>query len=438
MTARSPVDPLSVINRKRAGGRLTDPEITDMVTGYMTGQIPDYQAAAWLMAIACQGMDTEEATALTRAMSGPTRLHSWAGAFVADKHSTGGVGDKTTLVLAPLLAAVGIPMAKMSGRGLGHAGGTIDKLAAIPGLRLPDTPISIHDTLRTVGFALTGHTPDLAPGDHALYQLRDVTGTVESIPLIAASIMSKKIAAGAALVVLDVKTGNGALLRDHADALTLAQLMVDIGTRAGLTTRAVVSDMNQPLGHAIGNALEVAEAITALRGHHIPGLVPLVLHLAAVIAGHAWPHRTTDDIRTQLTAALTDGQALAAFRRWIAHHGGDTTVIDHPDRLPHAADVITVTALEAGWVRHIDTKVLGHISQHLGAGRTQLHQPIDLAVGLWLHVHIGQHVTAGAPLIDLHLPAAPGDIDALHRQATAAITIGDTPTDAPRLIHRSL
>ncbi|BCJ61585.1 pyrimidine-nucleoside phosphorylase [Micromonospora endophytica] len=390
------------------------------------------------MAIACQGMDAEEAVALTQAMIGPTRLHVRAGAFVADKHSTGGVGDKTTLVLAPLLAAVGIPLAKMSGRGLGHAGGTIDKLAAIPELRLPDTPIGIQDALRTVGFAIAGQTPDLAPGDHALYQLRDVTGTVESIPLIAASIMSKKIAAGASLVVLDVKTGSGALLHDQADALTLAQLMVDIGARVGLTTRAVVSDMNQPLGHAIGNALEVAEAIAALRGQHIPGLVPLVLHLATLIAIEAWPHRTPDEIREELTAALSDGRAHTALRRWVDHHGGDPVVIDRPDRLPRAAEVTTVTAPVAGWVSNIDTKALGYLSQYLGAGRTRLHQPIDSAVGLWLHVHIGQHVTAGAPLIDLHLPAASADVDDLHRKATEAVAVSSTATDSPPLIHYSL
>jgi pyrimidine-nucleoside phosphorylase len=430
-------DILNAINRKRDGGELSTEQIDAAVHGYLSGAIPDYQMAALLMAIACRGMTSRETVALTHTLAGPTRLRLGNDRFVADKHSTGGVGDKTTLVLVPLLAAVGIRVAKMSGRGLEHAGGTIDKLEAITGLRLPGTAAEMRAALAATGFAITGQTDDLAPGDGALYRLRDVTGTVESIPLIAASIMSKKIAAGASALVLDVKTGSGALTANPDDALHLAELMVDIGAGAGLPTRAVVSAMDQPLGHAVGNALEVAEAIAALRGEPVPGLVPLTLHLAGLLAQQAWPHRPPDDIYQELTAALHDGRALAALRRWVAHHGGDTTQIDHPDRLPRTARIETVTAPVGGWIARIDAATLGRACQQLGAGRTRLDQPIDHAIGLRLHAGVGQQIAAGAPLLDLHL-SIDADTGHIAGQVLAAITVTDGPVPPPPLILHTL
>ncbi|MGC4851864.1 thymidine phosphorylase [Micromonospora sp. DT4] len=428
---------LDAINHKRGGGQLSAGQIEAAVHGYLTDAVPDYQMAALLMAIACRGMTSSETVALTQTLAGPTRLRLGDERFVADKHSTGGVGDKTTLVLAPLLAAVGVPVAKMSGRGLEHAGGTIDKLEAITGLRLPGTAAQMRAALAATGFAITGQTGDLAPGDGALYRLRDVTGTVESIPLIAASIMSKKIAAGASALVLDVKTGSGALTASPDDALHLAKLMVDIGTGAGLPTRAVVSAMDQPLGHAVGNALEVAEAIAALRGEPVPGLVPLTLHLAGLLAQQAWPNRSPEDIHQELTGTLHDGRAFTALRRWVAHHGGDTTQIDHPDRLPQAARIETVTAPVGGWIARIDAATLGRTCQLLGAGRTRLDQPINHAVGLRLRIGVGRQIGAGAPLLDLHLPAD-ADADHITGQVLAAITVTDTAVPQPPLILHTL
>ncbi|MEU8216758.1 thymidine phosphorylase [Micromonospora taraxaci] len=439
MTATgSHIDPLTVINRKRRGDRLTDTDITGIVESYLAGDIADYQMAAWLMAVACRGMDPAETSALTQALIGPARLHLGATTFVADKHSTGGVGDKTTLVLAPLLASLGIPVAKMSGRGLGHAGGTIDKLEAIPGLRLPQSHTQFRHALHTVGLAMTGHTADLAPGDQALYRLRDVTGTVESLPLIAASIMSKKIAAGASAVVLDVKAGSGALLHRLEDALDLATMMVAIGQQADLPTRAVVSNMDQPLGRAVGNTLEVAEAIAALKGEPVPDLVPLVLHLGGLLAAQAWPDRQLTDIRATMVAALGDGRALTSFRRWVGHHGGNVDLIDHPEWLPRAARIETLTASTSGWVSHVDAAVLGSLAQHLGAGRTRLNQAIDHTVGLRLHARVGDRITAGARLVELHLPVACPNLDHITQLALSAFTITEVAVPMPSLIHHTL
>lgn len=435
----SPV--VDLIDRTRTGRPLTGQQIHTLVAGHLAGDVPDYQMSAWLMAVACQGLSTPETVALTEALAGRHRLRlaTAVGRFVVDKHSTGGVGDTTTLALAPLLVAAGVPVAKMTGAGLGHAGGTVDKLAAIPGLRLPATRAEFLASLAGTGLALAGQTPDLAPGDGALYRLRDVTGTVAAVPLIAASIMSKKIAVGASALVLDVKTGPVAVLPDPHDTNRLARLMTDIGAGVGLPTTTVISDMSQPVGPAIGNALEVAAALTVLHGKHVPGLSDLVLTLATEAAAHAWPGRDPDTVRTDLLACLHNGQALSVLRNWVARHGGDPAVIDYPDRLPAAAQRLTVQADTDGWIAGIDAAALGRLARDLGAGRTRLDTPIDPAVGLRLHARVGDPVTAGQPLIELHLPTAPPAAPhTLANRACAAVTITDRPAPRPPLIHHIL
>ncbi|MFD5616473.1 thymidine phosphorylase [Kitasatospora sp. NPDC127060] len=430
---------LDCITATRAGRPLGEAAITGLVTGYLDGRVPDYQLAAWLMAVTCNGLTLEDTTALTRVLAATGQqlnLRELA-PFVADKHSTGGIGDNTTLVLVALLAAVGIPVGKLTGRSLGHHGGTVDKLEAISGLRLPADADEFTKALTATGIGLTGQSDHLAPGDGALYALRDVTGTVDSIPLIASSIMSKKLAAGASACVLDVKTGPGAVLTDPAQTLELARLMVDIGNQAHLPTRAVISDMSQPLGYAIGNALEVAEAVHALSGRHVPGLTDLTLALAELIATQAWPNHTTDQIRHRLHTALADGSALAALRRWVEHLGGDARQIDAPALLP-AADVrLPVTAPAGGTVHRIDGDELGRIAAELGAGRARADSPVDPAVGIQLHVRVGDPVRSGDPVAELHLRTA-HDQAVLLERAAAAFTVADGPAAAPPLIHHTI
>ncbi|MFJ8478468.1 thymidine phosphorylase [Kitasatospora sp. NPDC094011] len=430
---------LDCIAATRTGRPLGEAAITGLVGGYLDGSVPDYQLAAWLMAVACNGLALDDTTALTRvlARSGQQlNLRSLA-PFIADKHSTGGIGDNTTLVLVPLLAAVDIPVGKLTGRSLGHHGGTVDKLESISGLRLPADADEFTKSLASTGIGLTGQSDHLAPGDGALYALRDVTATVDSIPLIASSIMSKKLAAGASACVLDVKTGPGAVLTDPVQTLELARLMVDIGNRAGLPTRAVISDMSQPLGYAIGNALEVAEAVRALSGRHVPGLTDLVLALAELIAAQAWPDRAPDQIRRCLHAALADGSALAALRRWVEHLGGDVRQIDDPTLLP-AADVrLAVTAPTGGTVHRIDGDELGRLAAELGAGRARADSPVDPAVGIHLHVRVGDRVRAGQQMAELHLRAA-HDQAALLQRTAAAFTVADGPAPVPPLIHHTI
>ncbi|GHH80475.1 thymidine phosphorylase [Kitasatospora indigofera] len=430
---------LDCITAARTGRPLGEAAITGLIADYLDGSVPDYQLAAWLMAVACNGLAVEDTVTLTRVLAATGQqlnLRDLA-PFVADKHSTGGIGDNTTLVLVPLLAAVGIPVGKLTGRSLGHHGGTVDKLESISGLHLPADAAEFTKSLAATGIGLTGQSDHLAPGDGALYALRDVTGTVDSIPLIASSIMSKKLAAGTSACVLDVKTGPGAVLTDPTATLELARLMVDIGNRAGLPTRAVISDMSQPLGHAIGNTLEVAEAVHALSGRHVPGLTDLTLALAQLIAAQAWPDHTADRIRHRLHTALADGSALAALRRWVEHLGGDVRQIDDPALLP-AADVrLAVPAPASGVVHRIDGDELGRIAAELGAGRARADSPIDPAVGIQLHRRVGDPVRADEPVAELHLRTT-HDQAALLQRTAAAFTVADGPATAPPLIHHTI
>ncbi len=392
------MNPVTLIEHKRDGGELSAEQIEFFVRGLVDGRIADYQTAAMLMAIYLRGLNRRETVDFTLAMaqSGDTLdLHDVAD-FVIDKHSSGGVGDKTTLVVQPMVAACGVPVGKMSGRGLGITGGTLDKMESISGWSPELTMAQFKKQLREIGIVLAGQSADLAPADGILYSLRDVTATVGSIPLIAASIMSKKLAGGADGIVLDVKYGSGAFMKTRDAAQELADTMVAIGTDAGRTTVAILSDMNQPLGHAIGNALELKEAITVLNGSQEPADFWLhCLEIAAnmlVVAGAA---ADLDSAKTLAQAAIASGDALAKFKLMVAAQGGDTAQIDDPARLPQAAIERPLIAPKSGKITSIDTGAIGMAAVELGAGRKAKGEKIDHAVGFILRVKIGDEVAEG-------------------------------------------
>ncbi|MCJ7512419.1 MAG: thymidine phosphorylase [Anaerolineales bacterium] len=395
---------LEVIVKKRDGGVLSREEIRFFVEGFARGEIPDYQASAWAMAIVWRGMNAEETWHLTEALadSGEVLDLRRVVPMAVDKHSTGGVGDKTTLVVEPLVAACGVPVGKMSGRGLGFSGGTLDKMESIPGFRVDLSRQEFLDQLRRIGIVLTGQTGDLAPADGALYALRDVTGSVPSIPLIASSVMSKKIAAGAQAIVLDVKVGSGAFMQSEAEARQLARAMVEIGRRAGRRVVALLSDMNQPLGCAVGNALEVREAIDTLRGLGPADFTAHCLEVGAtmlVLVGKAPDLRAG---KRALQNAIADRSGLGTFRRLVQAQGGDVDYVDHPDRLPTARWIETVGAPQAGNVRRLHAGVVGLTAVDLGAGRQVKGEAIDHSVGIVVHRKVGDPVTAGEPLFTVH------------------------------------
>lgn len=393
-----------LIYKKRQGQPLAEAEIKFLIQGYTRDQIPDYQVSALLMAIFFRGLTPAETAAFTRAMAASgdqADLSSVPGRKV-DKHSTGGVGDKTTLVLAPLVAAAGCPVAKMSGRGLGHTGGTVDKLQSIPGFRVDLTTAEFLDQLRRVGVAVMAQTGQLAPADKKLYALRDVTATVDSIPLIASSIMSKKIASGADAIVLDVKTGSGAFMQQEEDSFALARAMVDIGKLTGRQTVALVTDMDQPLGRSVGNALEVREAIETLRGNGPRDLESLCLELGAhmlVLGGLAGD---TGEALAKLWGLLHHQVGLAKLKELIIAQGGDPGVIDYPELLPVAAGRFTVAAPGNGCVTGINSAMVGRAAMLLGAGRDHKDAEIDPAVGLILNKKNGDQVREGETLAELH------------------------------------
>ncbi len=424
-----------IIRTKRDSGKLSAAEIEFVVRGFTSGEIPDYQVASWLMAIFLRGMDAEETSSLTMAManSGDVLDLSPIAGRKVDKHSTGGVADTTTLVLGPLVAATGVPVAKMSGRGLGHSGGTIDKLEAIPGMRVELSREEFIRQVNEVKLAVVGQSASLAPADKLIYALRDVTATVESIPLIASSIMSKKIASGADAIVLDVKCGDGAFMKTQDDASRLAETMVDIGRQVARPTVAVITDMNQPLGNAIGNSLEVLEAIDTLSGRGPADLVEVCFTLGAqmlVLAGKVADPR---EGRELLREALTSGRGLQKFREFVQAQGGDPAVVDEPDRLPRAAFVEEVQATESGFIQAIAAEALGSAAVTLGAGRARKGDLIDLAVGIQVKKRLGQMVEVGEPLAALYANDA-GKLAEARRVVGGAFRIGRTAVEAPALV----
>ena len=395
---------VDLIIKKRDKLVLTKDELEFLVQGYTQGTIPDYQMAAFAMAVTLNGMTHQETTDLTMAMahSGEILDLSQAAPIVVDKHSTGGVGDKTTLTVAPLVAACDLPVGKMSGRGLGFSGGTIDKLESIPGIKLDLTTEEFIRQLKEIGIVLTGQSADLAPADGKLYALRDVTGTVESIPLIASSIMSKKIAAGAHAIVLDVKVGKGAFMPTLEKARELAEEMVAIGELSGRRVIAVLSPMDQPLGNAVGNALELREAIEMLHGVGPEDYRYHCLHLAAymLILGQKAP-----DIETGLAMAeraMQDGSGLRKFRELVIAQHGDVSTIDNLDKLPKAKFIEHVLAEKSGWVNSVNAREVGETSVQLGAGREKKGDPIDPAVGIMVYAKIGGAIEAGQTLFEIH------------------------------------
>ena len=418
-----------LITKKRDGQALTTEEIRYMIDGYSRGEIPDYQMSAMTMAIYFRGMDRRETLDLTMAMmhSGETLDLSGVSGVKADKHSTGGVGDKTSLVLVPMVASLGVKMAKMSGRGLGHTGGTLDKLESIPGFNINLPMERFLENVDRVGMVIAGQTANLDPADKKLYALRDVTGTVASIPLIVSSIMSKKLAAGADIIVLDVKCGSGSFMKTLDDARELATEMVEIGKMAGRKTVAVITDMDEPLGHAVGNALEVKEAIAALRGEYQSELLELCLTLGSCILTQAGMAADDAAARAMLEQTITDGSALKKLAEFVAAQDGDPAAIYDLSLLPMAPVQMEVPSPASGYVRHIAATDVGLVSMRLGGGRATKDSVIDHSVGIVLRKKVDEPVTAGESLATIHAAD-----EAAARRAVAELAACYTITpDAP-------
>ena len=425
---------LDIITKKKLGQALSKAEIIEFTRGAADGSIPDYQLAALLMAIRLNGMTARETTDLTLAMrdSGDVCDLSAIPGVKVDKHSTGGVGDTTTLVLAPLVAACGVPVAKMSGRGLGHTGGTLDKMESIEGLSVSLTEEQFVRQVNDIGLAVIGQTASLAPADKTLYALRDVTATVDSLPLIASSIMSKKLASGADAIVLDVKTGSGALMETVDDAIGLAKAMAEIGKLAEKPVHAIVTGMGQPLGTHVGNALEVKEAIEVLSGKVKGDLLEVALLLGSHMLVLGEKADSVESARTMLVNALDSGAGLAKLKAMITAQGGDASCVDNVMQLPQPALIREVKVGRDGYIAAMDTEALGYAAQAMGAGRVQKTDVIDYSVGYILPVRIGDKVTADATLCTLY---ARNEADAAKAEAAirAAITIGDKPVERPPL-----
>lgn len=424
-----------IIMKKRNGGELSQEEITFFIEGYTKGEIPDYQVSALMMAVYFQKMNERETLALTMAMadSGDRLDLSRIQGVKVDKHSTGGVGDKTSLALAPMVAACGIPVAKMSGRGLGHTGGTIDKLESFPGFTTALTRQQFLNNVNRIGIAIMGQTADLAPADKKLYALRDVTATVDNMSLIASSIMSKKLAAGADAIVLDVKTGSGAFMKQEADARALAEEMVKIGRNAGRRTVAVISDMDQPLGHAVGNALEVKEAIETLQGGGPDDFRELCLVLGSQMLMAGGKARSREEAEERLKGVIADGSALEKLAQFVEAQGGNPEAVYRPELLPRADIVKTVPAPVSGYVSHIACDEVGICSLILGGGRETKESRVDLSVGLVLHKKVGDCVKAGEPLAEIHANQEERAAEAI-RRFLAAVTVSEAAPEKRPLV----
>ncbi len=424
-----------IIIKKRNGEALSDEEIAYFIKGYTDGTIPDYQASALLMAIYFQGMTERETATLTMEMahSGDMLDLSAIKGKKADKHSTGGVGDKTSLVLTPLAASIGIPVAKMSGRGLGHTGGTIDKLESFPGFTTGISEEQFINNVNTIGIAIAGQTKNMAPADKKLYALRDVTGTVDSIPLIASSIMSKKLAAGADVIVLDVKTGSGAFMKTEEDSIKLAEEMVKIGNNVGRKTLAVISDMDEPLGYAVGNAIEVKEAIDTLNGHGPADLLELCLTIGSLMAIGTGKAGGTEEARRLLIEKLDDGSALKKFAEFVEAQGGDSAPVFNTELLPQASIVREVTSPVDGYVSHIESDRVGISAMKLGGGRETKESEIDLSVGILINKKVGDSVKKGEKIATLYANDN-AKLEAALSELEQSYSYSQTPVERPELI----
>lgn len=428
---------VDLIVKKRQGQALSEAEIAWMIQAYTEGALPDYQMSAMMMAICFAGMNAEETAALTDAMthSGTVLDVSSVGAQVADKHSTGGVADTTTLAVVPIVASCGVTMGKMSGRGLGHTGGTLDKLEAISGFSVDVAPQRFLALLRENGLAIVGQNEALAPADKKLYALRDVTGTVDSLPLIASSIMSKKLAAGADIIVLDVKVGSGAFMKTPEDAAALAKTMVEIGVHLGKKTAALITDMNQPLGSCIGNALDVQEAIEILQGKHQDSdLFAICKRLSAQLIRLGGKAEEEREAERMVLDAIASGRALQKLATMIQAQGGDARVCQDTSRLPSAERIIPVLSQQAGYIAKMDTQSIGTCAQLLGAGREKLGDKIDPAVGIVMKKRVGDFVRTGDVLAEFHVNEQNMLQEAM-RRFSAAFAYSKKPVDPPKLVY---
>ena len=427
-----------LILKKRKGSAFSSAEIDYLIGGYLSGAVADYQVAALLMAIYFRGMSDEELFCLTDAMvaSGDTLSFDSISAILVDKHSTGGVGDKTTLALLPMVAAAGVPVVKLSGRGLGHTGGTLDKLESIPGFRVDLAADELFSAVKQINLVIAGQTANLVPADKKLYALRDVTATVDILPLIAASIMSKKIAAGAKRLVLDVKVGRGAFIKEYAEAYELGRLMIEIGRRAGCETAAVITGMDQPLGRAIGNALEVKEALATLKGSGPPDLRELCLELGGWMLYMAGKVKNPEQGGNILEETISSGRALDKFREMVTVQGGDVKVIDNPDLLPQAEKIYPVKAAGSGYISRLDAEAIGTAAVSLGAGRATREDAIDHAVGIVLEKKIGDRVEKDEKLAVIHAGSAVtgARVEEAGEKISAAYSFQQSSCASPRLI----
>ena len=426
-----------IIRKKRDGGELTTQEIKFFIDGYVKGEIPDYQASALLMAIFFNGMNFQETADLTFAVrdSGQRLDFSAIKGIRVDKHSTGGVGDKTSLVVAPLVASLGVKVAKMSGRGLGHTGGTIDKLEAIPGFRTDLSEEEFLNNVNKIGVCIVGQNKDLAPADKKLYALRDVTATVDSLPLVVSSIMGKKLAADDDCIVLDVKTGSGAFAKSLEDSRTLAKVMVDIGKQAGKKMLALITDMDRPLGNAIGNTLEVKEAIDTLNGHGPEDFTEICVILATnmlYLAGKG----SMEECEKMVKAAIADKRALDTFKKMVVAQGGDVSFIDNPDKFATAPHKRSVKAQKSGYIHHVDTEGYGISSLLLGAGRNTKEENIDFAAGIVLKKKTGDYVKEGEELCVMYTSDEKRFDGAVNKFYESTVILSDEPKKRPLVLDR--
>jgi pyrimidine-nucleoside phosphorylase len=429
---------VDLIRRKRDSGELSSQEIQELIAAYTRGDVPDYQMSAWLMAVVQRGMSRQEVAALTDAMLHSGRVLDFSGLSgrKVDKHSTGGVGDKTSLIIAPIAAAGGLKVPMISGRGLGHTGGTLDKLESIPGFNVHLTLAEFQRVLETCGCALIGQTEEIAPADKKLYALRDVTGTVESDALICASIMSKKLAEGIDALVLDVKIGSGAFMKNMADAERLADLLVETGKRMGKKMVALITDMNQPLGRKAGNAMEVAESIEVLSGGGPADLRELCIELAAWMFLLGESVQSLDEGKKLSADLIASGQAREKFREIVGLQGGDVGVIDDPRRLVQARQTLQIRSLMDGYVASIDCEQLGLACVVLGGGRELKEDKIDPAVGMEFHKRIGDAVKMGEPICTLHYNSEARLPEAGIFSKSAYVITAEKPNTIPTLVHR--